>query len=51
MFDSYFDTSRFTEKLNDIRLLRMEDQIKRSGEIPQMGLEEVTDSEDIFLIS
>ena len=45
MFDRYFDISRFTEKPNDIRLLRIEDQIKRSEQIPSMGLEEeVTDN-------
>lgn len=34
MFDHFFDISRFTEKPNDIRLLRIEDQIKRSSQIP-----------------
>ena len=45
MFDRYFDISRFIEKPNDIRQLRIEDQIRRSKEIPSMGLdEEVTDN-------
>ena len=45
MFDRYFDISRFLEKPNDIRQLRMEDQINRSKQIPSMGLdEEVTDN-------
>lgn len=52
MFDCYFDISRFIEKPNDIRQLRIEDQIKKSEQIPYMGLEkEVTDFEDIFLKS
>lgn len=52
MFDYYFDISRFIEKPNDIRQLRIEDQIKKSEQIPHMGLEkEVTDFEDIFLKS
>ncbi len=45
MFDRYFNISRFTEKRNDIRLLRIEDPIKRSKLIPSMSLkEEVTDN-------
>lgn len=52
MFDCYFDISQFIENPNDIRQLRIEDQIKRSKQIPSMGLEEeVTNSEDIFLKS
>lgn len=31
--DCLFDISRFTEKLNNIRLLRIEDQLKKSGQI------------------
>ena len=38
MFDRYFDISRFIEKPNNIRQLRIEDQIIRSEEIPTMGL-------------
>lgn len=45
MFDRYFDISRFIENPNDIRQLRIEDQIRRSKAIPSMGLdEEVTDN-------
>lgn len=33
MFDRFFDISRFTEKPNDIRLLRIEDQIRRSSQV------------------
>ena len=40
MFDRYFGISRFIDKPNDIRQIRIEDQIKRSEEIPTMGLEE-----------
>lgn len=45
MFDQYFDISRFIKKPNDIRQLRIEDQIRRSKEIPSLGLDkEVTDN-------
>lgn len=45
MFDHYFNISRFIGKPNDIRQLCIENLIKRSKQIPSMGLdEEVTDN-------
>lgn len=49
MFDRFFDISRFTEKPNDIRLLRIEDQMKRSGQVPFVDMgRKVRESEDIL---